>query len=183
MKSYISMLRGINVSGQKMIRMLELKAIYESLGFSQVETYVQSGNVVFNCAEQDRASLAALIAAQIERSFGFAVAVFMRDTAEFQRISESNPFVKRNEDPAKLHVTFLQQPPTETDLRQLEIPKGETDELFVGPREIFLFCPNGYGRTKLSNNFFERKLKSPATTRNWKTVNTLLDLVKSRSRE
>jgi uncharacterized protein (DUF1697 family) len=117
---------------------------------------------------------AILVEAQIEQFFGYSVSVFIRDTNDFQRIIASNPFSnERNEDPAKLYVTFLYSSPSESKLSGLAIPNDEGDEFFVGDQEIFLFCPNGYGRTKLSNNFFEKKLKVAATTRNWKTVTTL----------
>ena len=168
------MLRGINVSGQKQIHMAELKSLYESLNLLNVRTYVQSGNVVFECPEPDASKLAELIEAQIERTFGYSVFVFIRDTREFRRVIDCNPFSnERSEDPARLHVTFLYKTPDESKMSNLRPPNDEADEFFAGDKEIFLYCPNGYGRTKLSNTFFERKLNMPATTRNWKTVNAL----------
>ncbi len=177
MNTFISMLRGINVSGQKKIKMAELSRLYESLGLVQVRTYVQSGNVVFASPESDTAKIADLIEAQIELAFGFVVTVLIRDNHDFQRIIDCNPFWRdRHEDPAKLHVTFLYRRPDESELRNLIGPSDQADEFIVGEQEIYLFCPNGYGRTKFSNNFFERKLKMPATTRNWKTVTALAKL-------
>ena len=174
MNTFISMLRGINVGGQKKIRMTELKSLYESLDLVNVKTYVQSGNVVFDSTEQDASKLAELIEAQIEQFFGYSVSVFIRDVKDFERIIASNPFLnERNEDLAKLHVTFLYSSPLGLKLSDLAVPNNEGDEFFVGDKEIYLFCPKGYGRTKLSNNYFERKLKVAATTRNWKTVNVL----------
>jgi len=174
MNTFISMLRGINLGGHKMIRMAELKSLYEALDLVNVKTYVQSGNVVFDSPERDASKLASLIEAQIERSFGHAVSILIRSPNDFQRIVDTNPFLHgRNEDPAKLHVTFLYSSPSKSQLSNLGVPKGEADEFFVGNQEIFLFCPNGYGRTKLPNNFFEKKLDTPATTRNWKTVTAL----------
>ena len=174
MKRFISLLRGINVSGQKKIKMANLKSLYESLDLVNVRTYIQSGNVIFESAAQDATKLAGLIEAQIERVFGYAVSVFIRDSQDFQRIVHSNPFLSdRDEGPAKLYVTFLYSPPDESKLSNLAVPDNESGKFIVGDREIFLFFPDGYGRTKLSNNFFERKLGVPATTRNWKTVNTL----------
>lgn len=171
------MLRGINVSGKNSIRMVELKSLYEALGFEQVETYVQSGNVVFKTTQSNAVVLAALIQAQIERSFGLAASVFVREPFDFQRILRSNPFLMgRNEDPTKLHVTFLYRSPKAAQWEALKPPPRETDEFFPGEREIYLFCPNGYGRTKLSNTFFEKKLNIPATTRNWNTVQALYKL-------
>ncbi len=174
MNTFISMLRGINVSGQKKIRMVELQKLYKSLDLVNVRTYVQSGNVVFESSEPDPSKLAELIESQIEQAFGFQVVVFIRDADELRRIIESNPFLNpRNENPDKLHVTFLYRTPSASAWNTLNAPDSEADEFVPGEKEIFLFCPNGYGRTKLSNSFFERKLGVPATTRNWRTVNTL----------
>jgi uncharacterized protein (DUF1697 family) len=176
MNTYISMLRGINL-GNKTIRMADLKSLYESLGFVDVRTYVQSGNVVFESSEPDSEKLETLIEEQIEKSYVFQVATFVRDKDYFKKVIDNNPFVnERHEDPVRLHVTFLYKSPGQPDLAQLATPKGETDEFAMGEKEIYLFCPNGYGRTKLSNTFFEKKLKVPATTRNWNTVNALFNL-------
>ena len=173
----ISLLRGINVNGQKTVRMAELKAAYEALGFSQVSTYVQSGNVVFDCASADPgvnadlAAVASLIEAEIERRFGFPVSVMVRRPEDFRRLIAGNPFVQRGEDPSKLHVTFLAS--ASALAQDFQAPAALPDEYILNGQEIYLFCPDGYGRTKLSNNFFERKLKVNATTRNWKTVMAL----------
>jgi uncharacterized protein (DUF1697 family) len=171
MNTYISMLRGINVSGQKKIQMAALRNMYRALNLVKVETYVQSGNVVFDSTEQDILKLAEFIEGQIEETFGYAVPVIIR------YIPFSN---ERNEDPAKLHVTFLYRLPSELKLSSLAIPNNETAEFSIGDKEIFLFCPNGYGNTRLSNSFFEKKLGMPATTRNWKTVNALYTMAKRR---
>ncbi len=175
------MLRGINVGGQKNIRMEELADLYKSLDLVNVKTYVQSGNVVFNSTKSNASALVNLIEAQIKRLLGYSVSVFIRETNDFQRIIANNPFLKkRNEDPAKLHVTFLYRPPSEAKLGGLGIPNDEDDEFFVGGQEIYIFCPNGYGRAKFSNTFFEKKLSVPATTRNWKTVMALYKISNER---
>ena len=180
-KTFISMLRGINVSGQKKIQMVELRNLYESLNLADVETYLQSGNVVFDSTEQEVSKLVESIEAQIEKSFGYAVPVFIRDTNDFQRIIGTNPFLNEKiEDSAKLHVTFLYTFLSKSKLSNLSIPKNDPDVFSIGDKEIFLFCPNGYGRTKLSNSFFERKLDMRTTTRNWKTVNALHSMAKQR---
>jgi uncharacterized protein (DUF1697 family) len=177
----ISLLRGINVSGQKTIRMPELKTLYESLGFSHVATYLQSGNVVFDCAIPEASTVAAMIEQAIERHFGFTVSVLIRNGDDFGRIIEGNPFFPQTkEDPERLYVTFLSELPPAGALKSLETPIDTTDEYFLSGKEVYLFCPDGYGRTKLSNSFFERKLKVAATTRNWKTVNALYEMVNSR---
>lgn len=178
MKTYITMLRGINVSGQKQVRMAELKSLYESIGFADVETYVQSGNVVFESEEQDVKKLANSIETRIERTFGFSVPVLVRSADDFRRILESHPF--KNEEPVRVLVTFLYERPDPSKLEALRRYEDKVDRFAIGGQEIFLFCPGGYGRTKLSNTFFERKLGVIATTRNWKTVNRLYEMASER---
>lgn len=181
MNTFISMLRGINVGGQKKIQMAQLASLYESLGLVNVKTYVQSGNVVFASTKSNASALANLIEAQTRRLWGYSVSVFIRDTNDFQRIIANNPFLnKRSEDPAKLHVTFLYRPPSEAKLGSLGIPNDKGDEFRVGDQEIYIFCPNGYGRTKFSNTFFEKKLGVPATTRNWNTIIALSKIANER---
>ena len=180
MITYISMLRGINVSGQKKIRMEALRSTYEKLELANVQTYLQSGNVVFDSTEGDPDRLAKQIEAQIEQDFGFSVPVLIRTGTDFLRIISQNPFLTaRSEDPSHLYVTFLYDSPAPALTKQINFP-GEGDEFVIGEKEVFLFCPNGYGRTKLNNNFFEKKLKLLATTRNWKTVNALYELTQGR---
>jgi uncharacterized protein (DUF1697 family) len=181
MNTFISLLRGINVSGQNRIRMPDLRDLYYSLSLVNVETYVQSGNVVFDCAEKEATQLAKIIEAEIARSLGLSVKVILRNKGWFKQIIDRNPFViQRNEDPEKLHVTFLSEIPSELALSKLPTPASTTDEFRISGLEIYLFCPNGYGRTKLSNTFFERKLNVSATTRNWKTVNALHEMANQR---
>ena len=178
MNTYVSMLRGINVGGKKRIQMQQLVALYESLGLSNVRTYVQSGNVVFDSAAADASRLARLIEEGITKTFGFSAAVVIRTKDELRRIVESNPFLKDNEiDIDKLHVTFLSGYPHEAGLDQARAAGDGSDSFVVLDREVYLHCPNGYGRTKLSNDFFEKKLKVTGTTRNWRTVTALLQIV------
>jgi len=177
MYTCISLLRGINVSGQKLIKMADLKGLYEGLGFANVRTYLQSGNVVFDSLDKDASELTARIEARIEQVYGYLVTVFIRRPGDFQRILENSPFADRpGAQPNRLLVTFLLRRPLESKLNDLSIPPGTSDELLIGEGEIYLFCPDGYGKSKLSNNYIERKLGVPATTRNWKTVNALFDM-------
>jgi uncharacterized protein (DUF1697 family) len=174
MTTYISMLRGINVGAQKRMSMETLRGIYMDLGFMNVRSYVQSGNVVFESQAVSRSELVKCIEARIEQTCGYHVEAFIRQADEFQRILMGNPFLLvRNEDPSKLHVSFYYQSPSETLLNKLTAPSGTADELVRDEMAVYLFCPNGYGKTKLSNSFFERKLGIPVTTRNWNTVNAL----------
>lgn len=168
------MLRGINVSGQKKIRMADLKSLYESLGLMNVQTYVQSGNVVFDSEEMDAEKLRKSIEAQIETTYGFPVPVLIRSGADFRRIIESHPFAE--EEQVRVLVTFLYERPEKSKLENLSHYEDKVDQFEIGEQEIFLFCPGGYGKSKLSNTFFERKLGVIATTRNWKSVNALLQM-------
>jgi uncharacterized protein (DUF1697 family) len=168
------MLRGINVSGKNRIKMEELRELYESLGFENVQTYVQSGNLIFESTETDAAKISTKIEKKIERVFGFDVPVFVRTKSEFQRLIKNTPFAGK--DTTKLHVTFLSEAPTNLPIDELNAAKAKNEEFSISGKEIYLYCPNGYGITKLSNNFFERRLNVSATTRNWKTVSTLLSM-------
>jgi uncharacterized protein (DUF1697 family) len=176
MPTYISMLRGINVGGQKKIPMSELSKLYESLGFSHVKTYIQSGNVIFESPITDTAQLAVDIQQAIKDSFNFDVPVFIRTIQEFDEVIQNNPFPDK--DQTKLHVTFLSASPIVQPLLEIDAVKDELEEFLIHGHEIYLYCPNGYGQTKLTNNLFEKKLKVLATTRNWNTVNTLLSMAK-----
>jgi len=178
MNTYISMLRGINVSGQKKIRMADLKNMYETLRFGNVQTYVQSGNVIFDSDEQDFVELRKNIEAQIEKTFGFSVPVLLRTADDFKRVIENHPF--KNEEAIRVLVTFLYTQPEQSKFEELKQYKDKVDQFAIGEQEIFLFCPGGYGRTKLSNAFFEKKLDVVATTRNWKSVNTLYQMASER---
>ena len=169
MPTNISMLRGINVSGQKIIKMEALKNLYASLNFKNVKTYIQSGNVIFECRETSPEILKKKIENKIKEKFGFDVVVFIRTKKELQKIIENNPF--KNED--GLYVTFLTSVPSFVPTEEINKIKSSSEKFVVSGKEIYFFCPNGYGKTKLSNNFFEKKLKVSATTRNWKTVNVL----------
>ena len=174
MSKYISMLRGINVGGEKKLRMETLREIYQSAGFWNIRTYLQSGNVMFETAESDLSGLTTVIETLVEETCGYPVKVFIRIPSEFTQILLNNPFV--NTEKNKLHVTFLYQIPPATAWEKLIIPSGIPDKFEQGNQDIYLYCPNGYGSTKISNSFFERKLGVATTTRNWNTVQALYRL-------
>lgn len=182
MVTYISMLRGINVSGRKKIKMEELTALFEFLGLKNVKTYVQSGNVIFNSPQRDTRELSNLIEEKIKRVSKLSVSVLLRTLDELQQIINNNPFLKeKGVDSSKLHITFLSEVPKELGLSKVIGLYGELYKFVIINREVYLYCPDGYGRTKFSNDFFERKLGVTATTRNWKTVNALLDIAKKQA--
>jgi len=174
MPVYIAMLRGINVSGQKLIKMEGLRASLGSLNFGDVQTYIQSGNIVFKAAKAAPADLGKRIARQILDDFGFEVPVLVRTAQELGGVLKANPLLKRpGIDEAKLHVTFLSAAVPGQAEAVLKTLAGKSELFAVGGWEIYLYCPDGYGITKLSNSAIEKRLSGRATTRNWKTVNVL----------
>lgn len=178
MNKYISILRGINVSGQKKIKMADLKSLYESLGFSEVATYIQSGNVIFFSKIEDPAKVELKIEEAIEKEYGFQVPVLVRTSKELLGILGGMPFqgVDVVTDGAKVLITFLSGTPKKTLVTDIKSYVVEPEELVVSGDSVYLHCPNGYGRTKLSNTFIESKLKVSATTRNLKTLAKLCEL-------
>lgn len=178
MPTYISMLRGINVSGRKKILMPDLKALYEGLGFSRVITYIQSGNVIFGVAPGiPTLTISSLIENAIEEKYGFHVPVIIRTIDEMQAVIKANPYIKEaGQITEKLYVTFLDKEPASGALDKINPFDFLPDKFIYHNREIYLDCASGYGTTKLSNTYFEKKLKMKATTRNWNTVNKLLEL-------
>ena len=181
METYISILRGINVSGAAPIKMEALRKAYEKLDLRHVTSYIQSGNVVFKADENDTRTLENKIASQIEADFGIRVPVIVLTAKSLETIVEANPFTK---DPAKniafLHVTFLVDTPEIVDRASIQEKKQGEEEISFSEKVIYLYCPHGYGRTKLNNNFLEKKLKVGATTRNWKTTLELLRIANTR---
>jgi uncharacterized protein (DUF1697 family) len=177
MPTYIAMLRGINVGGHKAIKMEALRASFVALRLSNVKTYVQSGNVVFGAEIGSVPALSEKIEGRILQDFDFSVPVFLRTAKELQEIIRRNPFLTDTAiDHSKLHITFLADVAPKMALEELQPLAAKPEQFRVIGRQIYLYCPNGYGRTRLSNTAIERKLSVGATTRNWKTVNTLLVL-------
>jgi len=178
MTAYISILRGINVSGQKMIRMEELKTLYEGLGFSGVRTFIQSGNVIFKTGLiQSISGLSGKIEKAIGEKYHFHVPVIIRTSDEMMLILSSNPFLNEEGiDREKLHVTFLDREPPPANVSSIQKIQLPADRFRVIGKEVYLYCPGGYGGTKLSNAFFENRLLVKATTRNWNTVCKLVEL-------
>lgn len=178
MQTFIAILRGINVSGQKKILMADLKILFEELQFREVQTYIQSGNVAFKSASKlSDIKLADKIEKAIFKKYNFEVPVITRTKEEMEKIIATNPFVKKkNIDPKKLHVTFLSELPKKENVESVNKADFSPDEFIIEGKEIYLHIPESYGETKLSNKFFENKLKVTATTRNWNTVNKLVQM-------
>lgn len=168
---YIAILRGINVGGHRKLPMKDLRLMLENMGLSDVATYIQSGNIVFRSEVADRCELENKIAGTIEKQWGFDVPVIVLTAEALSETANLNPFLK-DENPEHLHITFLKDEP------KCNLPDGNSanDRAIRIGLSVYLFCPDGYGSTKFTNNYFESKLKTTATTRNLKTVNKLLEM-------
>jgi uncharacterized protein (DUF1697 family) len=158
------------------MKMPALKTMFESMGFEVVRTYLQSGNVVFDSRDADISSLETRIEAAILEEFGYVVPTLIRVVADLQRIVDANPYPNRTlKNLIQPYVIFLKNTPA---LRKLELPETEPTEHVFSELEIFVHYPNGSHASKLSNNFVERKLKTIASSRNWRTVLALLEISK-----
>ena len=178
METYISLLRGINVSGSKMIKMDQLKKLYHELQFTGIQTYIQSGNVIFKTGIKDIKSLENLISSAIKAQFGYDVPVLVLLKDKLLEIINNNPFLKNDPDMdvSGLYVTLLQEAPSDEATEKIMALDFSPEKIVLQNQVLFLFLPKGYGNTKLNNNFFESRLKTSATTRNWKTLMAIASL-------
>jgi len=177
MGTFVALLRGVNVGGKNTLSMTELRPALSSLGLADVATYLQSGNVVFRSPGEAR-HLAADIEQRIAEVFGANVAVLLRTPAELRRIASANPFLKDEGELTKLHVVFLDGTPGAGAKAKLDPDRSPPDRLSLRGSEIYLHLPNGAGRSKLTLDYFERRLGVRATARNWKTLTKLIDLTR-----
>ncbi len=177
MIKYIAILRGINVGGRNKILMADLRALLSSKNLKNVNTYIQTGNIFFESSIGSNEELEGIIKEKIDSHYHYDIPVIVRKKSEILALKEIHPFLSKSEDPKKLHVTFLKTVPDKASIAKIEFNKYLPDECFIEGSHIFLFIPNRYGDTKLSNAFFEKKLNVKASTRNWKTVNTLITLM------
>lgn len=172
MTRYVALLRGINV-GKNPLSMERLRELCVELGFQSVRTYVQSGNVLFD-ARGSASKLSKELERQLAGEVRLPVTVILRTIAELETVLACNPFLKDKAiDRSKLHVTFLASAATKDASAKLASIEAGPDRYHIAGKEVFLYCPEGYGRTKLSNNAIEKRLSVRATTRNWNTVSKL----------
>jgi uncharacterized protein (DUF1697 family) len=176
LRAYVALLRGINLGARNKVSMADLRELFANLDCQDVSTYVQSGNVLFKSSVAGPADLSQTIEKRIHRELSLSVTVLVRTKEQLAKVVARNPFAADGSDLTKLHVTFLAHLPDRARVRELEAKQFEPDEFRVAGQEIYLRCPNGYGRSKLSNAYFEKRLGVAATTRNWKTVTTLAEL-------
>jgi len=180
MATYIALLRGVNVSGN-MIKMDRLRELWSDLGFKNIRTYIQSGNVVFDAVDLPP-NWSHAIEKKLAGETRLPVHMVLRTAVELKKVITANPFLKRDGiDRSKLHVTFLDGTVSRDALKKISSLRTDPDELRISGGEAYLHCPNGYGRTKLHNAALEKLLSAKATTRNWNTVNKLYEMASEQS--
>ncbi|HEU5140781.1 MAG TPA: DUF1697 domain-containing protein [Bacillales bacterium] len=171
MITYIVLLRGINIPG-KIVKMDRLRSIFAAMGFQNVRTYIQSGNVLFEAEEQSTDLLAEQIVEELQKNFDFPIPVAIRTLNEWEEVIRQNPFPDKEP-----QVSFLSGKPSDDALDKVKSYQDRSDdEIQILGREVYLVCKGSYHKTLYSNAFLERNLQVSSTTRNWKTVNKLLDL-------
>lgn len=173
---HVALLRGINVGGKNKLPMKDLRGLFEELGCTDVVTYIQSGNVVYAAPAALAKRIPEAAAEAIAGEFGLAVPVVTRSAAELHRVAERNPFLDSGADPATLHVAFLAGKPAARRMAALDPGRSPPDEYLVQGSEIYLRCPNGVARSKLTNAYFDTALATTSTARNWRTVLKLVEL-------
>jgi len=169
----VTFLRGVNMAGNCTIKMADLLSLYRKLGYKDAVTYIQSGNVVFSSSESAD-SIAEKIENAILKKFSYTVPVMVRTDDELEKIYQMNPFLSEMDfDPGKCAAIFLYNDPDPGQLLKVADVNYPPDKFKIIGKEIFTYCPNGFGRTKLYTNFFENRMKVTGTARNWKTVTAI----------
>lgn len=176
--TYVALLRSINVGGKNRLPMKDLAAMFAEAGCRDVQTYIQSGNVVFKAEDALAARIPALISEAIRDRFGYRAPVVLRNAAALREVVEANPFVKASVDLKTLHVAFLSDRPDGARVAALDPDRSPPDEFAVRGGEIYLRCPNGYGKSKLTNAYFDSSLGTTTTVRNWRTVLKLVEMAR-----
>jgi uncharacterized protein (DUF1697 family) len=177
MTTYLALLRGINLGGRNKVAMADLRKLFVDLGHGDAKTYIQTGNVIFCSPSNEAPRLSKAIETRIAEDLGVPASVLLRTKNDIAHVIANGPFLGRTSDPAKLLVTFLAEEPDPARVTRLDKPAGETAEFEIAGREVYLHCPDGYGRTKLSNAYIERRLGVAATTRNWRVITKLSELM------
>jgi uncharacterized protein (DUF1697 family) len=179
MQECISFLRSVNMAGHNLIKMTELSKVFVDLGFPDAKTYIQSGNVIFSNPEKiPSASLSLQIEKAVKERFSLNISVMTRTVDELNSLFEVNPYLREPQfDPSKMAVIFLHEKVRADQITRVEGISYPPDMFTISGSEIFIYCPNGFGKTKLYTGFFEKKMGVIGTARNWKTVTTLLNMI------
>jgi len=174
--TFVALLRGINVGGKNKLPMKDLVLMFERAGCASTRHYIQSGNVVFEAPRALAARIPAVVQAAIEKELGLRVPVLVRAAKELHAVAAGNPFLAAGADPDALHVMFLADAPSKAAIAALDPDRSPPDAFAVEGREIYLSCPKGVGNTKLTNAWFDAKLTTTSTGRNWRTVVKLVSM-------
>ncbi|PDQ18046.1 hypothetical protein CN311_26720 [Mesorhizobium sanjuanii] len=174
-KVFVALFSGINVGGNRIVKMAELRSFLGELGFADVATYVQSGNAVFRAGRGDAASLTRQLEAAFEKKWGFHSRIMVRDLGWFERLVKENPYPDVARDPAKLHAYVLERAPTADEIARLAEKCTGPESFEVKGDVLYLHAPDGLGKSVFAN-LIPRTLKVPGTARNWRTVLTLLEM-------
>lgn len=181
MKTYILLLRGVNVGGNNTLSMKDLVSLLEKLGFQDVGTYIQSGNAVFRHEAGSTSALANSICSEINQEFGLTPFVLVLEASEMERALKSNPFPEAESEPKTLHLYFLSKAPANPDIDRLEKARLGEERFALKGKVFYLHAPDGVRKSKLAAQA-ERALGVSATARNWRTVSKLMELAKERGR-
>jgi uncharacterized protein (DUF1697 family) len=174
----IALLRGINVGGRNRLPMKDLREIFREIGCEDVRTYIQSGNVVYRPSAPVADSVSTAVSEALVDRFEIQVPVVVRTASELDRIVKANPFLESTPDTHPLHVGFLLERPDPDRVENLDPDRSPPDEFVVAGAEVYLRLPNGVGRSKLTSRYFDTRLRTTITIRNWRTVVTLLDMAR-----
>ena len=176
MQTYIALFRGVNVGGSNMLPMKSLKTLIEACGCADVQTYIQSGNVVFRSAAPDAVRLAKRLGAAVLKGHGFEPRVLVLTREDLERAANANPFPEAAANPKSVHLFFLAEKPKQPDVKALEDVKTRTERFALKDRVFYLHTPDGFGTSKLAGRA-EKLLGVAATARNWRTVTVLLGMI------
>jgi uncharacterized protein (DUF1697 family) len=177
--AHVALLRGINVGGKRSLSMKRLAEVFVAAGCSDVRTYIQSGNVVFRAPPALSTRLSAVLPKAIAKMAGFDVPVVLRSVDELRLAVKKNPFLRAGVEPAECHLMFLSDVPEGGRVKQLSTARSPGDEFVVLGRDVYLRLPNGAGRSKLTNAYFDGTLATVSTLRNWRTVLVLLEMAEA----
>jgi len=171
---YVALLRGVNVSGKHTLPMAELRGLFEELGCKRVETYIQSGNVAFDAGAKLATQSALSVSKRIHAAHGFRVPVLVRSRKQLCDAVAANPYLAEGCETHTLHLGFLADRPSKQAIDSLDPARSTTDRFEVIGQEVHLHLPHGIGRSKLTSDYFERRLRTTITVRNWRTVQKLI---------
>jgi uncharacterized protein (DUF1697 family) len=182
MNTLISFLRGINMAGHNSMKMIDLSNLFQDLGFNCVTTYIQSGNVIFtDPSKMSAEDVSNKLTQAIHTKFNYNIPVMIRSVEELVKIVNSNPFISEEIfEPSKMMAIFLFEKPAEAQIQKVINIDYPPDKFRIIGKEIFVYCPDGFGKTKLYTNFFEKKMGVTGSARSWKTITNVLDIAGKR---